>query len=132
VDPLAGTADIEGLWRPLNQAERDRSWNLLRLASSIVRSRVPTIDDRIAAGTLDVELVRGVVVQMVVRALQNPGGARSKSVGAVSVTFDQPTSGLVLTEDEQAMLSPNRKPRIGTARLGAGLGFGECRERRWL
>lgn len=124
MDLLAGTADIEGLWRPLSQPEKDRAWNLLAMASAVVRSKVPTVDDRIAADTLDEQIVRGVVAQMVIRALQNPGGLRTKSVGSVSVAFDSATSGIVLMDDEANLLAPPRKPKVGTARLAAGLGYG--------
>lgn len=121
MDLLAGTADIEGLWRPLSPPEETKAWNLLRLASALLRSKVPTVDDRIADNTLDADLVKGVVAGMVVRVLQNPGGVRSKSVGAVSVTFDQVTSGLVLLQDEFDLLAPARHPKLGSIKLRPGL-----------
>jgi hypothetical protein len=87
------------------------------MASAVVRSKVPTVDDRIADGTLDADLVRGVVAQMVIRALQNPGGLRSKSVG---VGVSRVRSGDVGHRADgrggQTCWRRPGKPKVGTAK----------------
>lgn len=76
---LADPNDVAAGWRPLTSDELTRVGALLDRASRMVRALVPTVDARIASGTLDPELVADVVCNMVrrvlgrVRRLHRPG-----------------------------------------------------------
>lgn len=105
--------DVEALWRPLTQVELAVAQARLTVASAVVRQRFRTIDQRVASGELSVDVVRGVVVDMVKRVLQAPDGVRSRSqtVGpfSESVTYgdEQNRLGLYLTGEELALLAPS-------------------------
>lgn len=131
-DPLATVGDIEERGRPVNDLdEQAKLEHLLRLGSALLRRRFETIDARIAAGTLEAELVADVLVAMVLRApsVANPGGIRSESVGndTYSVTYEG-VSGpggleLWLTSPEMALLAlpGETQTSFGSARLKAML-----------
>lgn len=122
----ANPEDLEVVWRPLTDAQTDTAETYLAYASAILRQRVATLDDRIAAGTLDRILVQGVVVAMVKRVMSNPDGLRQRTVGSVSLTFDEArAAGIDPTAEELELLVPRRTGRGAprTARLGIGLGF---------
>ncbi|MCU1488287.1 MAG: hypothetical protein JWN67_5033 [Actinomycetia bacterium] len=107
---FATTADVAGIWRPLTTEEQVVATNLLAYASVIIRARVPGIDDRIAAGTLDGALARMTAAEMVKRRLENPDGYRSEQIDDYSFTRDQEHSagGLYLTDDEMGLLRGSR------------------------
>lgn len=123
-DPFATLDDVTALFRALTEAEAPVVERLLALASRVVRAQVPSIDERISAGTLDPELVRDVVAGMVVRALRNPAGVKQQAVGPMSVTYDGLAGLVYLAAQELAQLQPVGSPsrRVGTIRLAAGLG----------
>ena len=112
----ASTADLEARWRPLSEAERVPAATLLGAASRLVRSRVPDIDARVAAATLDPLLVADVVCDIVRRALTTRfAGTEQTSVtiGGVSqsATYSNPQANLYVTRDELARLSSRgRRP----------------------
>ena len=125
--PLAELHDVEAVWRALADDERSTALQLLGFASAVVRHKVPTVDARVAAGTLSDDVVRLVVAGMVARAMRNPDRVRSRQVGAVSVTFADPAPlGLDLTGEELALLAA--RPAAGVAGWGTipvsfGLGY---------
>lgn len=122
--PLAGISDVEAAWRPLGDTETAKAGVLLVRASAIVRSKIATVDARLADGTLDDDLVSGIVGDMVARVLRNPEAVRQKSVGSVSVAYDTvPGQGLYLTDEELSLLrtSSTRKGPVGTADLRRAL-----------
>jgi len=131
VTPLATVADIEARGHPVSDFDEVAHMDhLLRLGSALLRRRFATIDVRIANLTLDAELVKDVLVAMVLRSpsVANPGGIRSESVGAYSVTYAV-TSGsgddeLGLTAQEAALLAPAEETwaPFGSVRLRAALG----------
>jgi hypothetical protein len=97
----------------LDDASQDRAERLLEFASNLLRQAVPSIDARVTAGTLEPDLVRDVTAMMVVRALLNPAGAKSRSetVGpsSLAVTLhDSLASGAVFVsaEDLRALAPP--------------------------
>jgi hypothetical protein len=111
VEQFATTDDLADRWRPLTAAELTPADTLLGSASRLVRSRIPDLDARIAAGTLDPLLVTDVVCEVVRRALtvRLTGASQSSvSVGQVSesFTYSNPQSNLYLTADELSRLSP--------------------------
>lgn len=90
VEPLATPADVQLLLQLLPPSQRpdisdDNLKSLIKVASSRLRNRVPSVDARIALwqttpgvqGALDPDLVANVVATMVKRAVTNPSGASS-------------------------------------------------------
>lgn len=71
---FATSDDVEERWRTLSDDELTIADNLLAYASAVVRQAVTDADDRIADATLDVVLVKNIVVSMVLRVMQNPDG----------------------------------------------------------
>lgn len=84
--PFATPQDVENIWRPLvDEAETNRVFYLLVKASDQIRDEVPlvgglTVEERITAGTLRPETVKGVVVDMVHRLVSIPRYMRQTSV----------------------------------------------------
>ncbi len=111
--------DVAVVWRDLTAAEELRAWSLLTSASAKVRARVANVDSRIADGTLDAALVRGIVVDMVLRVMRNPEGVRQRTVGGVSVTLadDDLFGRLGITDQEVALLMPAGATAFGSIRL---------------
>lgn len=134
---FATDEDVVGRWRPFrNEAENDRAVVRLGDASSLLRTLVPGIDDRIAA---DAELARtatSTVVDAVVRFLQNPEGAKQlqETIGnrSYGMTFDGKPTGVFFTESELAALRPGagrntaKVSAIGTAFAQIRPGWGPC------
>lgn len=112
---FATPADVALAWRALTPAETSAAEFYIEFASELIRSEIPSIDERIIAGTLSPVLVKGVVVQMVKRTLMNPEGYRTvqESIEDYSTTMTRDsalsTGGLYLSADELAILSSRRK-----------------------
>lgn len=102
--------DLEGSWRPLAGDELTTADRLLTFAWAIVRARFPDIETRMAAVTdpLDVELVRGVIVAMVLRAMRNPDGKRREQIDDYSYERDAAVAdgSLYLSDAEADLLAP--------------------------
>lgn len=120
-DAYAVPADVAAIWRPLTPAEVIAVNARIDQASAIVRSEVPTVDDRIDAGTLDRAVVSGVVADMVRRVMLNPDGVRQRSRSIddyqESVTVDSSVS-------ESALYLTAREYRL-LANSGSGRGNGQ-------
>ena len=118
---FASHVDVEAAWRALTATEQAVADVKLALASAIVRAEVPTVDDRIADGTLDPVLVKGIVVEMAVRALRNPEGIRQTSVAKSIDDFSTTTTevrdqalsagAVYLAEDERRLLAGTGRRR---------------------
>ncbi len=123
---LATSDDVEALWRPLTEVELATIDKKLLLASALVRKHVPSVDARIADGTLDAIIVKAVITNMIQRRYagdENSGMYRQMSSGAVSYTFATETlGGMGLTASELADLLPSTS-MVGTIQLGAALGY---------
>lgn len=126
-EPLAVVADVANAWRDLSNEEEAQARHLLVLASQLLRSEVSGLDDRLAAGTLDADLVRHVVASMVIRGLRNPDGARQRSetVGPFtqSASYTDMVSQLSVLPYERRLLTPatGRVSGLGTIRVTPGL-----------
>lgn len=110
---FATPEDVEAVWQQaLTDAQTIATAQWLVYASALIRSRVPTVDDRITAGTLDAELTKFVAVSMVLRMLRNPEGIRqeSETLGSWShsATYSEAISSgrLFLTDEELGLLKP--------------------------
>lgn len=106
--PLADPDDVAGIWRPLTTAELAAAEGQIRFASAIVRQQVPSVDARLAAGTLDPDLVRGVVASMVQRVLMNPDRNSEVAIDDMRLKKDASISSgnLYLSAAELALLQP--------------------------
>lgn len=143
--PLAKVSDVEDLWQRTitDQTQVDRVQNLLAKASALLRQKMPSVDDRVAAFTtsptdpsaLDPDVVATVVAGAVKRYLVNPDGVTSENVslgGASKATSyvlrgmkdtDQQLGALTITPADLATLrAPQaRTPMFGTIRTHSTL-----------
>jgi hypothetical protein len=116
-DPFATVDDVAtALMRPLTAAETARAASDVLVASALIRSRLPLIDQWIADGQLDPILARQVVVDMVVRVLRNPKGMKQvqQTAGPYSTSGtwdpDQVGGRVYVTADDLALLEPAETP----------------------
>lgn len=73
------------------------------------------VEQRIAQGTLDVETVRGVVLDMVLRVIKNPWGVQADSTGSVSTSyFRGAASGAIELLDEDVEALKPKQSSFGT------------------
>ena len=125
-EPLATVVDIEAAYRPLTESEQAGARNALVLTSQLVRSSAARVDERMASGDLDPDVVKAVVVAVIVRTLRNPEGARTRAetVGpfTTSLTFADTVANLALLPSELRLLqvaAPGTVSGLGTMRLGS-------------
>lgn len=132
--PLATVAEVAIQYGSLTAAQEGLTKWLLRAASKMIRARYPGIDARIAAGTVDGDVVALVAAAMVLRVLRNPAGLRAKTVGPFSYTYDTTVAAglLAISADEAGMLVPVTVGArgVGTIRVTAGM-MPPVRHRRW-
>ena len=109
VDAYATALDVEDRWRPLTEVETRLANTLAVDASVRVRRRFPTIDARIASGSVDPLEVTAVVAGMVKRAMIAPEGVslHTQVGGPYQDTkrYANPLGDLYLTADDLAVLS---------------------------
>lgn len=109
--PFAVPGDVAAIWRPLTVAEEAVVDARIAQASRLVRLEIPTIDTRIAEGSITRADVTDVVAEMVWRRMVLPAYARQHSVAvddaSESSTIDGEAAreGLYLTENEKARLT---------------------------
>jgi len=129
-EPLAEVPDVAGLWRPLTSDEATVAANKLIVASALLRHHLPTIDARVADGSLDGELVRWTVAEAVKRSMQgDPEGLRSRTdtrgpFTETRVYRDAAEFGIYFTPAELGTLGTGARAsgtRVGSIRLRAGL-----------
>ena len=115
----ATVAEVRTLHGPMTDEQTATATDLLVRASAMLRGRVPGMDARIDAGTLDPVLASTAVVGMVLRVLANPRGVKSTSAGPYSTTWDSAVmSGLLQVRDEDLALVAEA-PRAGST-FGVG------------
>lgn len=126
---FATMQDVEAAWRPLTSDELRIIDSRLAYVSATIRAKVIGVDTRIAAGTLDPELVKGVTVEVVLRNLKNPEGKSEEQIEDYRYKRDTSTSSgqLLLTDDEIALLSrrANRAFSIAPSQEPASYGITE-------
>lgn len=100
----ATTADLEARWRPLSAQEEINGETFLADAWRMLRRRITTLEDDIAAdesGDLEAEAVR-VMCTAVLRVMKNPDGKRQESIDDYAWTRDQAvSSGLLYFADSE-------------------------------
>lgn len=139
-DPLASWSDVETvLLRPLTTNESAYIDDLIGQASALLRTAVPSVDQRIANNNADptdltsvsAETVAAVVAGAVKRYMVNPTGIASntQTVGPFSestsyaLRSEKEARGVLqFTSEDIAVLFPDRKRlRVGSIRLKAGM-----------
>lgn len=107
--PFATPNDVAARWRPLSAAELVVATTLCGDASALIRAQFPSIDNQIASGAIDVDVVTAVCANMVKRAML--GGAdgisqESESEGpfAHSVSYANPLGNVFLTAAETTLI----------------------------
>lgn len=96
--------DLRDRWPSLPATSDAQATILLGAASRKLRVAVPGLDDLIAAGTLEADLVTDVVCSMVKRAMiagDQAEGVSQQTAGPYSMTFANPTGDLYLTKSEK-------------------------------
>lgn len=103
---------VEDRWRPTTGQESTNARSFISAASRLLRRKFPDIDERIAAGELDADLVGDVVINAVLRALKNPDGIRRVSVDDYTEERDSAAASGVLgfTDEELDLLAPPDAP----------------------
>lgn len=95
---------------PLTDNQIEEGTFLLERAARVIRRAFRDVDDRIASGSLLVEDVADISVDMVQRVLNRTPGIESETDQrgpfARTVRYSNPDAGLYLTDDEKALLSP--------------------------
>lgn len=117
VDSLRAAAF--GIDIPAGEAADTAVARLIDKAEARILAQVPSIPGRVEAGTLDADLVGGVVEDMVLRVVSNPRGIRTVSIDDYQETVDKALSSgaLYLTPEEVALLAGNVGGRVGSIKL---------------
>jgi hypothetical protein len=126
--PFADASDVEAIWRPLSDLDRVMVLARIDSASRMVREQVPDVDSRIAAGSLDADTVRDVVVGMVERVVAVGRFVRQESVavddGSKSRTYSTSVAEgemfISASELARLRLTSARRSRAFTIYPGAG------------
>lgn len=126
--PLAVADDVVEIFRPLTEQEATNTTAMLRYVSALIRSKVPNLDGRVSAGTLDPDLVVLAAIMPVKRVLMNQEGVRQKSENtgpfSDSFTLDSAISSglLYVSVDDVAELLPKvTTRRFGSINVSMGL-----------
>lgn len=111
--PFAQPSDVAARFRPLTVEEQAIVAVLLEDASNLLRAAVPDLDEKIDIGEINVDLVKMVVCNMVIRVLKNPTGATQGSQTAgpftVSTSYDETTRSLSPLDWELNLLGEGSK-----------------------
>lgn len=100
-----------GLTIPEGDEANTTLQRLIDKAIERVYNNVPSLDARIESGEITEELAQGVVEDMVIRVLRNPGGYRQVSIDDYTRMIDQAVSSgaLYLSDEERRELTRRRK-----------------------
>lgn len=125
----ASIIDLASRWRPLSADEQIVGQTLLGDAWVILKRRLPTIEDDIAAdttGDLEADVVR-VLAAATLRVLKNPDGYKQESIDDWSGTRHgaAATGTLFFTDEELSGLIPGGKGRAFSVDLMAGWTYGD-------
>ncbi|ASZ75450.1 head-tail adaptor Ad1 [Mycobacterium phage Kimona] len=100
---IATAVDVENRWvRELSDEERTLVETRLEDAERKIRRRIKTLDQKIADGDIDVEEVKRVEAEAVLRLLRNPEGFQSETDGGYTYMLSQRlASGVLEITDEE-------------------------------
>lgn len=121
---LAAPSDVEQVWRPLRANEHVTIHWLLDYASEIVRREVPTVDARVADGSLSAVLVAGTVAGAVARVMRNRYPDPGAALDPDGPTVDGWDTQVRFTAEEIARLQDRAASRQwGTIRVAGALEY---------
>lgn len=105
-------------------ATNEQIQRLIDKAETRLNAEIPTLAARWEANTVDHDVVKGVIEDMVLRVVKNPRALRSLGIDDFTATIDNSTSSglLYVSPDELALLAPRGRLRVGTIRLGTWRG----------
>lgn len=108
VASLADVTDVSTVYGELSALQSAQVTAWLARLSAMVRLRFPTIDARVTASTDLGVLMRGVLVDAVLRVLRNPDGKVSESIDDYTYRRSDTVAdgSLYLTDAEWALLEP--------------------------
>lgn len=119
--PWVGPEDIKGIGYGLfiDEDEFPQIAELIKFAEQKILSRKALrIEKRLNEGTLDLDVVRGVVMDMVLRVIKNPSGLQSDGTGSVTTAyFRGAASGAIELLDEDLEALTPRSRTVGTMRV---------------
>lgn len=120
--PFAAVGDVRAQYGDMTPAQESLAAWLVRAASAMIRTRLPLIDQQIAAGSVTQEMAALVVANMVLRVMRNPNGLRSETTGPFSRTYDTTTAAglLVITDYDLGSITPVEVLPDGLAGLSIG------------
>ncbi|MGC0251512.1 Gp19/Gp15/Gp42 family protein [Pseudactinotalea sp. Z1748] len=128
---FANLTDVaDRLGRPIADPDEIKQVNAwIGDVEAIIRSRIPDLDERIAAGPPTVEIVAMVTTNAVVRKALNPTGKQNERIDDYSygLTEDAARGDLFLTESEWGMLLPH----AGAGGFSTRPGFEPDRRALW-
>lgn len=110
-----------GLTIPVGTEIDNAIGRVIAKAQDRVEAAFPTIGDRVAAGTIPADRVKGVIEDMVIRVLRNPNAYRQVSIDDYSRMIDTAVSSgaLYISPEERTLLTPKRRrPAVRSLRLG--------------
>lgn len=100
---ITDIADVAGRWGGHEVTDEEASLIEIRIGDveRKIRRRIKDLDARILAGTTDVEDVRQVVADAILRLVKNPDGYLSETDGNYTYMLSQDTaSGKLMLTDE--------------------------------
>ncbi len=119
LESFATITELPNGWRPLTTDEIERAGWLLAKASRAIRAELPSVDARIAAGTLDPELASDVVCDMVRRQLSTPTdrdqvaqASETRGPFSMTATYANPTGEPYLTKAERRRLGISKQRAV--------------------
>lgn len=110
-----------GLNIPDGAAVDGQIQTLIAKAAGRLDAKVPSLRRRVEAEAVALDVVQGVIEDMVLRVLRNPKARRSIGVDDFQETIDNSTSTglLYVSPDELALLAPrSKRGGFGSVRLG--------------
>lgn len=117
-DAFAADTDVAELYGEIDTEDISKVGALLRRASTMIRAQAYQVDVRIAEDLLDLQTVKDVCVDMVIRVLRNQEGVKQETVGPIATVYDPTVAAgrLFLTPDELFLLQPPSAARatVGT------------------
>ena len=124
----ATPADVQGVsGGPMNNTAQVQA--LLEFAYIKLRGKVPGLNDKVTAGTIDRDAVKVVLVEMVQAVLRNTKGLRSETTGPFARSFDvSAASGRLTVTDEHLELLGQDVDGGAATMLLADFGLPRCAE----
>lgn len=117
-------AELEAQWRPIPDDQETKAAALITRALALVRLNVPSIERRVDANPDLMEVAKGVVIDMIKRALpadgnDSGGGEVSQHLRVAGPFTDQrlfktASQNLYMLDREISLLSSRSGPRVGT------------------